>query len=1175
MGSVIERKPWTILAAWIIVVMLLAPLAANINDVVKTSEKEFLPSTVESVKASKELSKLAGDGGGMAAPPFMLVVHGVPVGKDSYLALRDWYHSLKADYNGRGLVLFTWIDIVDQAYSSAREGLEAGVNGSLQAVEGLVRVAEAYNRSLESIQGLSMLVQAADQAYTGYWQAGLGLQQALPAAEGAYQALNLSCNVFLPTIATTYYNIVRTQALLINATTAYETGLTPEDVEAVVEASNVSGIGPVDPALVYAVYNYTVAIGGPGAWSNERASALAAELAWTTLASMGFNETLKPFYDAVAGVWAQVVAGDVDHVEYLLSQGIVEGQYALASRIDDLAAQAIDTVIDVVGDAYKSLVPAEAQPIVDAVVNAYKPLGCGIPMHAVLQTAFTGVLTTQGMPADAARVIARDVVQGNFTREEAARLAVATVVSQAPTAPPGIEEPLVTVLLAHDPDASGALTGPKAYGVAGILFLGLAGVEADNATVTQLLAAGTPEEAALVATRVLVAETAGEQGVMMLGLLQQKGLLGKPAGLVLQAAPDLLAPVVAEQAGIDPEQAKAVVQAAVRVYLGEATPEEAVDELAAGVLDEIINGVAGELRGVMIEEDGNGFIVGVNYDENMTLEEAVAVARSLRDEFRRGLEEKGYAGGEVVLGGDNYSAYVMREAARSDIEKSDRLSMVFVMVILAIVLESIVAVFLPFIGIGMGLVASLAAAYVLAKAGLVDVTTHSRTIMFTTGLGLGIDYAAYVSKRFREAAARGLDSRKAAAEAFHKSARPVMAGAVTAMIGFGSMVLAWDFPFVASVGTNVPLTIAAVMVASLTFIPALLAYVGEKRWFWWPRHPVEHNTGKHRLAGLGRAIAGKPLAPLALVLLMALFAGYVMAGFQGSYDFALNLPPGSEPRKAIEMVNTYYDPGVLYPVLIVASSQDKAQEVADAVAALDCVAKTRILEEYQGRVVEVVMSVYPLSKEGVDCVAEIREAAHRVDEGSLVGGASAVNLDLRDMINDRFYHRVYPAALVLMILTFLVAYGGLATALAAVFSVALAAYAGSALTIVYYEHIVGSDVIWYLPVIVFTAILGVGMDYNSFYIARAREECEVKCSREAIADSIAKGSAIVVGLAVIMAGAYLGLAMASSPGLSMMGTALVLGVLLAGINASLILTPPLIALLGKKAWWPKPPREAR
>ncbi|MMZ67224.1 hypothetical protein D1872_297830 [compost metagenome] len=56
-----------------------------------------------------------------------------------------------------------------------------------------------------------------------------------------------------------------------------------------------------------------------------------------------------------------------------------------------------------------------------------------------------------------------------------------------------------------------------------------------------------------------------------------------------------------------------------------------------------------------------------------------------------------------------------------------------------------------------------------------------------------------------------------------------------------------------------------------------------------------------------------------------------------------------------------------------------------------------------------------------------------------------------------------------------------------------------------------------------------------------------------------------------MAGAYVGLALASSPGLSTMGTALILGVLLAGLDASLILTPPLIALLGKASWWPRYP----
>ena len=107
--------------------------------------------------------------------------------------------------------------------------------------------------------------------------------------------------------------------------------------------------------------------------------------------------------------------------------------------------------------------------------------------------------------------------------------------------------------------------------------------------------------------------------------------------------------------------------------------------------------------------------------------------------------------------------------------------------------------------------------------------------------------------------------------------------------------------------------------------------------------------------------------------------------------------------------------------------------------------------------------------------------------------------------------------------------------------------------------------------IVFTAILGVGMDYNSFYLAHAREECTKKCSRDAVEEATARAAGLVLGLATIMAGAYLGIAIAETPSLQAMGAALLLGVLLAGASAAVITLPPLQALLGAKAWWPLKP----
>lgn len=1170
------RRPWLIIAVWLIIVIVSGPLAASINNVVKTSEEEFLPQTAESIRASNTMGNLStGPSRGAGTPRFLAIVGGVPVSLENYWRLKPWYEGLRGEHGS--VSLSSWIDIVAGVEANISRGVEAGLNQSLQGVEGLVGVAETYNATLQGVNQTSHLLEAVDQAYAGYWTAGAGIEVGIPAVEETASTLNLSCNTLLPVLVETYYDVVRAETLLEELTDAYvNPPIGQDDIALVINASNATGITPLDPILVAATYNATMQAGGPPVFNNALASSIASNLAWKALTGIGVPRGVEPFYNITAGVWAEAVGAGDDRQVIVSAPDLETGQLLLFNQLSSRAEAIKPIVAQRVGEALLSQLPESAIPLGNATINTVIASNCTVN-DEVLVKAVSSLLDDNGIAPQVAMVIARDVYFGNYTREVALQLAVETVeesMAQAGIAlPKTLLESLPSVIQAYDANATGVLTGSLKYGIAAVMVVESANITPTQADRDRLLSSASLGEAAVTATRVMLSVKGGERAVGILEALSSAGLLGKSKATILEAAPDLLAGAMGgESANMPLEQVKALIGAAVKVYMGELSFDQAVESLVNESLTKAFPEILDGLRGVMVEKDAMGFIIGVNVSGG-SLDDRVNTARLLVDELREGLKRLGYSNVTVILGGDDYMAYEMRTSAQKDIEKSDRLSMVFVIIILALIMESIAAVFLPFIGIGFGLVVSLAAAYILGKYGVIDVTTHSRTIMFTTGLGLGIDYAAYVSRRFREAASRNLSSREAGLEAYRKSVRPVMAGAITAMIGFGSMMLAWDFPFVASIGTNVPLTIFAVMLASITFIPALLAYVGEKRWFWWPRHPVERSGREPRFSGVGRVISGKPLAPLAIAVILALFAGYVMAGFTGSYDIALNLPEESESRKALEYINTHYDPGVLYPVYVVASNPDKAVELTGSLKQLSCVAAARVLEGYQGRVVQVVMSKYPLSKAGVDCAGEIRSKAHSIDEGSLVGGMSAVNLDLKNLINDRFYHRVYPAAITLMFLTFLIAYGGVVTALSAIIAVVLAAYAGSALTVLIFQDLMGKEVMWYLPVIVFTAILGVGMDYNSFYIARAREECSRECSRTSVARSIALGTPTVLGLSTIMAGAYVGLALASSPGLSTMGTALVFGVILAGVNASLILTPPLIALLGRASWWPKYPEK--
>ncbi len=1182
-SDLIEKKPWIIIVVWLIIVAFMAPLALHVNNVVKTQTESFLPSKVESVRAEEFLKSIRETNGSMSmgSGDYMLVVHGVPVNLETYYKLKNKYYSL-----GENGSYYSWIDVINNVEEKLRKASVFAINNTVLAVKGILEVNNAYKGLYRGLNRTSIMLVSIDRIYSNLYR---GLDKVakektmLDNLEDSYYAL---CNQMLPAAAMTWYDVVRTVYILSNMTSSYNTGmLTPMDVRVIVSLTNLTnvGVGPVPPIFVETIYNATAPLGGVSQIDNRMASLIAHKIFLMEIKSKAGGEKALELAEIAWNVWNDSLSQIPDYRMIFNHNGISRGQLVLLNilmkQIQPLRKEAVEKLSIYYNNTFGGDAGELASLIGEKILekNFTKSDSNDIAVQAVLD-----YMAGKGLPKTqlARKAVTQALLTGDIDSRTVMQLALQTITrameksGQAKSNPSMQKlEPLAEVLLEEDPDGRGVLlnnTNITNY-LSAVIMLRSQGFKVNNTVLKSLKkSSGSIREEAIVLLKSMVGKE-DKVALKLIDMLEEKNLLGVHNETLLAEAPRILSQTIMKTANVTQVQADKIVRLAVMVFRGDVSLNKASDNLTSDMIKNVFPEILSELKGLMVEKDARGFIVAYNPDKKTGMDEAATKLILLSKKLKNILESEGYVEATVHLGGTEYMAWEMKASAKADIERSDRVSMVLVIIILALVLESIAAVILPFIGIGMGLIASIAVAYLLATHGIIDITTHSRTIMYTTGLGLGIDYAAYVGKRFREAASEGLESRKAARRAFQNSWKAVTAGAVTAAIGFGSMLAAKDFPFITSIGTNVPLTILGVMLASITFIPALLAYLGEREWFWWPRHPIEkglkskEKTLSYKIA---KPITQRPWIPIVIIAIMAVGAYAIMAGFQGSYDISLNLPRTSESAFAIKEINRYYDPGVLYPLYIIVHDTGKTDTLVQSINSTPGVSKVYVPKQYNGKIVYVYMSLNPLGPDGLKLAGKIRYVAHSIDPESLVGGMSAINLDLKDMINKLFYHRVYPIAIILMFVTLLVAYGSIIMAASAVVGVALAAYVGSGLTVLVYQKLLGQPVLWYLPVIVFTAILGVGMDYNSFSISRAQEECRIKCNSDSLLEALRHSIPTVLGLSLIMAGAYLGLAATRTPGLSEMGTALVLGVLLAGINASLLLTPPLIAIFREKAWWP-------
>ncbi|MEM1611053.1 MAG: MMPL family transporter, partial [Sulfolobales archaeon] len=166
------------------------------------------------------------------------------------------------------------------------------------------------------------------------------------------------------------------------------------------------------------------------------------------------------------------------------------------------------------------------------------------------------------------------------------------------------------------------------------------------------------------------------------------------------------------------------------------------------------------------------------------------------------------------------------------------------------------------------------------------------------------------------------------------------------------------------------------------------------------------------------------------------------------------------------------------------------------------------------------------------------------------------------------WYRVLPFAVISMILIFTLVFGSFLAAVLAVLLVVLSSLISMVLTGIVFNNIFLSPVLWFLPQVVFTAMLGVGMDYNSFYMARAREIClvEGECSSKGVARASGIIGRLIMGLAMVMAAAFGSLMLSSSIGLREIGFSLLVSVLLIASSVSYLVIPPILSMIGRRMW---------
>jgi RND superfamily putative drug exporter len=594
----------------------------------------------------------------------------------------------------------------------------------------------------------------------------------------------------------------------------------------------------------------------------------------------------------------------------------------------------------------------------------------------------------------------------------------------------------------------------------------------------------------------------------------------------------------------------------------------------------VVSPYAGAAAGQAISKNGQIAFATVLFDEKANDlpksagEGVVKVATTARQ-----------PGLQVELGG-----FAIEATQREGFGLSTAIGLLAAIVVLLITFGSLVAMGLPILtalfglGTGLGLIALF--------THVVDTPDFSSELAAMIGLGVGIDYALFIVTRFREVYAgpgptKGL-VRESVVQAMDTAGRAVLFAGCTVVIALlGMMVLGVSFLY--GVAISASIGVLLVMLASLTFLPALLTFAGPRlvRPGWRARRRGEQVT---RTAGTGvwlrwsRFVQSRPWT-IAIVstLVMLAIAAPAMALRLGASD-AGNDPKSFTARRAYDLLAEGFGKGFNGPLLVVAQngSPTELHELQGTLAAAPGVVSVTPPRLNPGGDV-ATLSVYPHSAPQdyatSQLVSHLREdvippLTKQSAMHVYVGGVTAGSVDFATTLGHKL--PLFIGVVVLLsALLLMIVFRSLVIPLQAAFMNLLSIGAALGVIVVVFQwgwldgiiEISKGPIESFIPVMLFAIVFGLSMDYEVFLVSRIHEQwARGSDSRRAVGEGLALTGRVITAAAAIMICVFLSFMLGENRVIKEFGLSLASAVFLDAVVVRCLLLPAVLSILAAHTW---------
>lgn len=186
----------------------------------------------------------------------------------------------------------------------------------------------------------------------------------------------------------------------------------------------------------------------------------------------------------------------------------------------------------------------------------------------------------------------------------------------------------------------------------------------------------------------------------------------------------------------------------------------------------------------------------------------------------------------------------------------------------------------------------------------------------------------------------------------------------------------------------------------------------------------------------------------------------------------------------------------------------------------------------------------------------------------LVGGPTAIDYDQRKTAK-RDNRLIIPVALVLVLLILIALLRAVTLPIVLMATVVASFFASLGASIWIFENVFGFPGIDPgIPLYVFIFLVALGVDYNIFLMARAREEALQHGSDKGMMRALVATGGVITSAGIVLAGTFSILATLPLVFLVETGFAVAFGVLLDALLVRSVLVPALVWDIGSRVWWP-------